>query len=232
MPTRRLKTLFSLLLALCLAAFACGSDDGPSSPEDVLEDIISGDFDPGDLEDIDLSDIDVGDIDLDDIEDQLEGLEDFAGDLSSGGGGEVTIEGVTYAFDAEYCFVFDDDIQASGPGVGSDGTPAWVEVSYSRDTAEELAEFLGEEGVELLYPGQDVIETLIVSVEPGKDGIYGSGPDDQPSWYAGNEFSDNPLEWQVDGSSISGSGQIGDDNYVVLDFPDTVPFTFQASCDQ
>lgn len=152
------------------------------------------------------------DLDLDQLE------EDIAGFSTGEGGGTVTIDGAAYTFEATgVCISQGNDFAAEGLGEGPDGEAAWVSVNAS--------EFdFDDDGTP--DPSVDVY------VEVGKTELFGSGPDDAPdwtaSWVAGLGMPE--ISYELDGGSISGSGEIQDVNGVAIGFGESVPFTFEASC--
>ncbi len=156
------------------------------------------------------------DVDLDELEETVTGM-------STGeGGGEVVIDGATYAFAAEICIVQGNDFTAEGLGEAPDGTPAWVSISYSAD------------GFDFDNDGEGDT-TFDLFVEVGKSELFGSGADDQPDWSASKldaatMQTGEDITVQLDGGTLSGSGPIQDFNGVAIPFGESVDMTFQATC--
>jgi len=229
-----MRRLVAALAVILLVAAACGDDGegGASSPfggDDDLPDDIRDQVD-----DI-LGDIQSGDLDPEDIVADAENVaEDFLENFSSDGGGTVEVHGETIDFVAELCFAGQGDFTAEGLGAASDGTPVWVSISFSEDTREEMEEFMDENTVDLMFGDADVLINRDVTVDFGRDKLFASAPDDQPSFSAssstGGFGGPGELEMDLDGSSASGSGQATDHNFVVGDFDDTFPISFSASC--
>jgi hypothetical protein len=194
--TRRILTVGVIATALLSG---CGSDSGSTAPDAVADDTVADDTEASDVDsgDTDSGDTDSGDTDSGDTD---------SGDTSGSGGGTVTIDGAVYTFEADFmCLAGDDFIVLKGPGTGPDGGPVWVDIESSSDDAEN---------------GGEPDEGIIVAVSVGVNEIGQSSPDGQPDFYANN--SGIPLGQEVTfertDNSVSGSGFMTDDNYVVADF--------------
>ena len=150
------------------------------------------------------------DVDLDELEETIT-------DFSTGdGGGVVTIDGVAYEYVADVCISQGTDFVASGPGQSPDGTAAWVEVESSA-------------GIDLDGDGAEDTSSS-VNVTVGQVELFGSGPDDQPRFSADSNIYVESFSYTLDGGRMTGSGEIQDHNFVVLDAGESLPFTFEASC--
>ena len=187
-----------------LALVACGgSDDSSGGSDDSSNESVadSADSSGGSVADAAPDDAGAGsndeaqesleeagvDLDLDELEETVTGFS--TGD----GGGVVTIDGVAYEYVAEICIVQGTDFVASGPGQGSDGTPAWVEVESSA-------------GFDFDGDGTDD-PSASVSVSVGQTELFGSGPEDQPRYYAESNVYDQGLADTLDGGRVMGSGK-------------------------
>lgn len=202
-PTgRRVAAAF---LCATLVAACGGSDDDAGGADDAgsTDEAQDGSAEPG------------ADSDVDEVG---ESSNESATDAGSG---VVTIDGADYAFEAIACFASANILSTSGPGTTPDGEAAWIDVSYS---FEEDFDSDGETDL-----------SVSVAVEVGKTDRFESAPDGLPDWSAERldsatlSFGED-LESSYDGSSISGSGSITDNNGVALTFGETVPMTFSASC--
>ena len=220
---RRLAVCVALLAVI---AAACGDDGGSpeaqtrDAAEDLLDDIQEG------LEDGESPD--------DVIEEAQDAAEDFLEGMgATEGSGTMEIHGETISFDTELCFSAQGDFSAAGGGTASDGTPVWVSVDYTEDSREELAEFMDEQMLETLYGDADPIIAQSIAVDFGREDLFGSAADDQPSFSADNLATVNDaltVEITVDGQSASGSGIAADYNSVAGTFEDTFEFSFEVSC--
>lgn len=222
----RLATTAILLLALALAG--CGDDDGadPFGPgavgnpdgaddavNDILDDLADGSFDEGDLEDL------------------TDAAQDMAESFGDSGSGTVSINGDTIEFTSEICFAGQGDFTIEGAGTASDGTPVWVSIDRTEESREELAEYLDENTLELLYGDAELIITSQLTLEYGKSELFGDAPDGLPDFDASNAVSgDDSIEIVVDGQSATGSGSATDFNGVAGDFGERFDFTFSAAC--
>lgn len=225
----------ALAVMVALVAVGCGGGDddgertvfGRSSDgdgaagvdaedlEEMLDDVLSGDADPDEL--------------VEDLKEQGEAMAEAFGD---DGGGRVEINGETIDFESSICFDGQGDFTIEGLGEDSEGTPVWVSISYSVDSREELAEFFDETMLESLYGDAEEIIDSRVSVDWGRDELYGSAPDGEHRFEttAGTIFSGGELEFNFSSSGVSGSGEAQDLNFVSGDFEDRYPFTFEAAC--
>jgi hypothetical protein len=126
----------------------------------------------------------------------------------------VTIDGVAYEYVAEICIVQGTDFVASGPGQGSDGTPDWVEV---------------ESSVGFDFDGDDTDDPS-ASVSVGQTELFGSGPEDQPRYYAESNVYDQSLTYTLDGGRMMRSGEMTDrDEYENYDKSYSVTFEARYS---
>lgn len=253
---RRIPSLLAAA-ALALGLAACGDDDsspiddaadtGDTAVDDAPTDGGSGatgddgDELPGDLGDLDPDeladlDIDLGDLeDFDgDLEEMMEGADDMISAMGGEGGGTVTVDGVTYEVRSDSCIAMGESFFLDGPGIGSDGTEAWVVVSRDISTREELEEFLDESMVDTMLPeGQDQLDEMYVEVHVGSTSRF-EFADDQPSWNAMSEggfaFSDAVVDFEVTGDGLRGSGQAEDMNQIETEFGETVPVEFDVAC--
>ncbi len=133
---------------------------------------------------------------------------------------------------SEVCIAAQGDFIIEGLGEASDGTPVWVSISHSVESRAELEEFMVKEMVETLYGDADPIISSSVTVDFGRSELFGGAPDDQPSFSAAaDHFSGKEaLDLNASGSGVSGSGEASDHNYVVGQWDDLFPFTFEAGC--
>lgn len=238
----RRSTFLSLVVSAALVFAACGGDDaggpGAGAPSDGSP-IVDTDLPAQAQEALDelgidldeLADADLDDLDLDEM---MEGMDEFISSMGGGdGGGTVTVGDVTYTVDADLCMALGDEFLLDGPAVGSDGSDAWVDANYGITTREEMAEFMEESQLSFLFPdGVDELVDMNVSVNVGQTSRFGF-VEDQPSWsaYGGDAFDMGlDLDWEFTGNSLRGSGEAIDDNYVVLDFGETVPIQFELGC--
>ncbi len=194
-----------------------GSDDIQDTVDDILDDIQSGDADPEDV-----------------LEDAKDTAEDFLEGFGGSGSGTVSVNGETIDFESETCFAGQGDFLVEGLGSASDGTPVWVSINYTEDSREEMLEFMDEDTVDLAYGDADPIISQAITVDFGRDEMFASSTGDMPSFDAsstGDLTTGDGVAMQVSGSSLSGSGEAADYNFVAGDFDDTFPITFEARCD-
>ena len=213
-----------LALAACGGSDDSGSNDSDGGADDASAGSVSdasgesgesGDVDAdadgaGSNEEAQESLDDAGvDLDLDELEETVTGF-------STGeGGGVVTIDGVAYEYVAEICIVQGTDFVASGPGQDPDGTPAWVEV---------------ESSVGFDFDGDGTDDpSASVSVSVGQTELFGSGPDDQPHFYAESNVYDQSITYTLDDGQMTGSGEMTDRNDYE-NYDKSYPVTFEASC--
>ena len=224
----RFRTIGVVMVGV-LALVACGgSDDSSGGSDDSSNESVadSADSSGGSVADsADDSSDDDGDGSNDEAQESLEEagvdldldeLEETVTGFSTGdGGGVVTIDGVAYEYVAEICIVQGTDFVASGPGQGSDGTPAWVEV---------------ESSVGFDFDGDGTDDpSASVSVSVGQTELFGSGPEDQPRYYAESNVYDQSLTYTLDGGRMMGSGEMTDRNDYE-NYDKSYPVTFEASC--
>lgn len=218
-----LVAISSVLVASALVAAGCSDDGGGRSSPFAP----ANDDDPADASDIDLGDIDLEDLTEGGLEDAMDAVQDLAEQLSGDGGGTVEFNGETIEFEAEFCFLFDDDFEISGQGTVADGTPVWVGISRTSMARAVMIEFSSEEAVELIYGDADPIITDDFSLEYGRDDVFDDGAaDGLPDIYA----DQSTFEMDVSGGSATGSGTAVDFNGVLGDFGETLPFSFQVTC--
>lgn len=246
--------LVPLALGVLTLAACGGSDDGSASPgtgdgdgSETVESVTPAD-DQGDAgnEAVADADADTGvdndsgdDVDsIDDIVD-LDELEDQLSNFSTGeGGGTITIDGVAYTFEAEVCIagpVAFGSFIAEGAGTTPDGEPFYGDISLDRTERADMEDFVDEAVLETMFPdGAEVLEDVSISVAVGQGGMFEDAPADQPNWDASTVLGEGmfgvSVDYQLDGTTFSGSGQISDLNGVAAPFGDTVPFEFTASC--
>lgn len=239
----RRPKIFAIVASAALVLAACGGDDNGSGPIDRPTDVPSGDEIPADVREmlddagIDLDDLEaLSDMDPDDfdLESMMDDMDEFVSSMGGGdGGGTVTVGDVTYTVDADVCIAFGDDFSLDGPAVGSDGSTAWVDAYYSITTREEMADYMDDSQLDLLFrDGADEFTDMSLSVSLGQTGRF-DFVEDQPSWSVyGGDMIDFGLEldWEFTGNSLRGSGEATDDNYVALDFGETVPIQFDVGC--
>lgn len=224
---QRLLAVAVIFLGLTLAG--CGDDGGGASPFPGGAATGDGDIDSsvGDLLD-DLSD---GSLDSTDLDDLMETAENMAESFGDSGAGTVSINGETIEFSSEICFSGQGDFTIEGAGTTDSGVPVWVSISQNVDSREELAEFMGDDMVELVYGDADPIVSSEFSVEYGRTEMFGSGADDMPDFSASSgTVGQDDLQMSVDGQSASGSGSAADFNYVAGEFDTRFDFTFSVAC--
>ena len=68
-----------------------------------------------------------------------------------------------------------------------------------------------------------------VSVSVGQTELFGSGPEDQPRYYAESNVYDQGLAYTLDGGRMMGSGEMTDRNDYE-NYDKSYPVTFEASC--
>lgn len=229
-------TLFFLAaIFLAVAATACGDDssdgstspfgaggDAPSDADEILDDLGAGDL---------LDDLADGEFDEGSLDDLMESAEDMAESFGGSGSGTVEINGDTIDFTSEVCFAGQGDFTIEGAGETADGTPVWVSIDQSTDTREEMAEFMSEEILDTMFGDADTMTNSNLEVEYGRSEMFGSGPDDMPSFSAFSGVgSEDQLTMELSDSGASGSGEATDFNFVSGDFEERFPFTFEASC--
>lgn len=215
------------------AADEAPADDGDAADDapDDLPDELPGDIDPDELAEMDLDDLEDLDVDM---EEMLEGADDMLESMGGDGGGTVTVDGLTYEVRSESCIAMGESFFFDGPGVGADGTEAWVVVSRDISTREELEEFLDESMVDNMLPeGQDQLDEMYVEVHVGSTSRF-EFADDRPNWNAMSEggfaFSDAVVDFEVTDGGLRGSGQAEDVNGIETEFGETVPIEFDVAC--
>ena len=229
---------WTALATVAVVAGSCGSSDGagprgvgpgqvgagqgddalPSDVEDMVEDMVDEIMAGGDPEDA-----------IEDAKASAEAMVDaFGGD----GSGRVEIYDQSIEFTSEVCIFSQGDFVIEGLGQASDGTPVWVSIDHTVDTREELLEFMAAEMVDRLYGDTEIIRSSSVTIDFGRSELFAGAADDQPSFSAeANHLSgDDGLTVEVSGSGISGSGEASDHNFIVGEWDDRFPFTFQAAC--
>lgn len=210
--------------------------DMPDLGDLDLDELSELGIDLGELEEMfgNLDDFDVENFDPEtDLAELFEGLDDFMSGFGSDGGGTVTVDGVTYEVTSDSCITFGDDFFMDGPGVGSDGSQAWVVVSRDITTRADMEDFMDEPMLDNLFGDSDVLDEAYVEVHVGATGRF-DFTDDQPSWNAmsdsGWAFGDGIIEFQMTGNGIRGAGQAEDQNGVAADWGETVPIEFEVGC--
>ncbi len=209
---------FGALVVAVLALSACGGSDdsGESGTNNTSGEAAtadeSADADGAGSNDEAQESLDEAGVDLD-----LDELEETVTGFSTGeGGGVVTIDGVAYEYVAEICISQGTDFVASGPSQSPDGTPAWVEV---------------ESSVVLDLDGDGTEDaSASVNVNVGQTEMFGGGPDDQPRFSASSTIYEEAFSYTLENGRMAGSGELQDHNFVVLEFDEVLPFTFDASC--
>ena len=235
------STLFALPVAAAVLVASCGGSSDESADESVAEEPV-GDDSGSDQADA-SSDEDSGavagsneeaeansglDIDLDELEDSI-------GDFSTGEGrGIVTIDGVTYEFDAEICIAFEGDIALEGPGVTPDGDPFWGVIEVGETQRADLADAgVDEATLDSFFGDQASAVDASVEVEIGRSELFGEGPDDVPDYSASivlDRAAEGEIAFEADATSVTGSGLMTDVNNVAMEFGETVPFEFSGGC--
>lgn len=241
MTSRNLPAALAVSV-LVFAACGGGSSDGDGASGDSP-------FGGGADDELDIADqileqngIDVSeltgddDLDLGDLAELEAGASDAIDSLANGSGAAtITIDGVPYQMSGATCFVFGDDINLDGPGTTPDGEPFWGSVSYTVNNRAEMAEdgLFDEAFLDQMFGDKQQAIDLSVDVEIGKADRFESAADGKAS-YTAEVFMDNPFFGEVtfekSGSTVSGSGDMIDDNGVVANYGDLIPFEFTASC--
>lgn len=169
---------------------------------------------------------------LADAQAELEELQES--DILGSGSGVITIAGVDYSFDAKVCYSQDTGFEASGPGQTADGVPYWASLSTGVSTRAGMLESgLPEDNVDAFFGDRDSIESFTLEVELGKVDLFSSGDDSMPE-FAIDVFDiadAGDLSYTVDGATMSGSGSVVDDHGVALEYNESAPVTFSASCE-
>jgi hypothetical protein len=237
---RKIK-IGSVVLTFTLVAAACGSDGsgspfGPPGEQGGSDAVTRGDiveelFD-GNLDGIDLGDLANGNFDESSLEDLMESAQDLAENFANPGSGTIRINGDTINFTSELCTAFQDSFSIEGAGTTGDGTPVWVSISSSKESRQDLVEFMGEDTVQLVYGDADPVISNNVAVNYGQTDMFGRGPDDMPSLSASLDqgVAGSEMVIEVTGDSARGSGSATDWNFVLGDFDATFDFTFEAAC--
>ncbi len=214
--------------ALIWVAFLVGALALAGCASDASE---TGATSSGDSGDTSGSQIDSEDADrLADAQARLEELQESS---FGSGGGVITIEGVDYSFEAKVCYSHDTGFEAAGPGQTADGVPYWASLSTGVTTRQSMSESgLPKSSVDDFFGDKDSIESFSLQIELGKEDQFTSG-DDSLAEFRIDAFditSSEELSYTINGQTLSGSGSVTDDNGVVMDYYETVPVTFSASC--
>lgn len=196
-----------------------------------------GDLDLDDLEGLDLDEmldgIDLDDLDGLDLDELLDGLDDFISGFGGDGRGTVTVDGVRYEVISESCVAFGDDFFMDGPAQGSDGSVAWIDANRSVTTRADMADFVDEMTLDMLFGDSDVLDELYIDVRVGATSRF-DDDGSQPNWSAmsdsGFAFGDATVEFELSGNGIRGAGQAMDVNGIAADFGQTVPIEFELAC--
>lgn len=209
-----------------LALAGCGSEASEIDSTASSGDATSDDATPGAELDGDTS----GEL----AEERIEGDEVQESFEFGSGSGVITVEGVDYSFDANVCYSTDDGFEASGPGQTADGVPYWGSVVTGVSTRQAMLDSgLAEANVDAFFGDKDSIESFGLQIETGKADQFGSGDDTMPDLRIDviDTSQSDELSYTVDGTSMTGSGVLFDDNGVAFEPGVSVPFTFSASCE-
>ena len=148
----------------------------------------------------------------------------------------MAVDGGAYEFVGDFCFAYGDGISIEGPGSSPDGEPIWGSISVSTTTRADMEDtgLVADDSIlDTMFGDKDAVTDVEVGVEFGRTDAYGSGDDDKPNYEASIIFDDawiGSIDYVFDGDSVTGSGTMGDANYVDLEFGDTVPFEFSGGC--
>jgi hypothetical protein len=227
------KAAAASFLGLTLLGAACGggSGEGGSDDFDELERQVFDNFGI-DADNLNSGDIAAGEFDSDAVDAMVDDIAEAAAKgLAGSGGGTIVVDNITYSFDAEVCYAHDNDITATGPFTGSDGSSGYATVMYTHDTYEEIADVMGEVLADMRTGDNDYAEMLEVMVHVDATNSWSSAPDGSPEWSASTAFGLNELVYSVDGNTVSGAGTVGDGNGVALTLGETTSLTFEAGCD-
>jgi hypothetical protein len=195
-------TATTLLVAVVLAAGACGDDGGGidlSGPAEVATGAPQMSPDASD--------------DGDGDDDGASGVRTAVGGQ---GWGTVTVAGITFVADDASCVVDPAGMSFSGTAAGSDGSSAWVSVDYGISTRAEMAGSFDDETLQLLFPdGADIAEDLSIDVMVGRTSSFVDvePAGDEPWWStatAGGASDDVLVEF--DTAALRGSGTAHDLN--------------------
>lgn len=141
------------------------------------------------------------------------------------GGGTVVVDDVTYTFVAQNCFPSPGNFSTQGlaTSTGEYGD-AWISISG---------------GINQDYDDDGTADvTADVTIEHGKTELFGESDPEKPEYAASRlSFSTQPaainegvLDFEINGSTMTGSGQMSDWSGIAVPFGETVDFTFEASC--
>ncbi|HWL41744.1 MAG TPA: hypothetical protein VNQ73_02285 [Ilumatobacter sp.] len=169
---------------------------------------------------------------LDELQEQHQ---QTASALSTGDAvGSVTVAGVTYTVSSELCIAQGTEFLLEGPAEGSDGSLAWVSIERSISSRDELAPYLPDEVLDLMFGDGDTADVARVGVDVGRDSMYSDGDSDAPDWEASNDAvlfgGEQTLEFALVDGGISGEGQAIDMNAVAVAFGETAPLAFDVAC--
>lgn len=226
----RIRTALPALgFAVAILVAACGDDSGGSpfgadsgEADEVLEGL--------DIDDLDLEALAEGDFDELDLEGLIEGADGILDGIGGTGSGVVEIAGGSIEFEAEVCFVIDDQsANAVGPGTSDDGTAVFVSLDYSVQSREELLEFMDESTVELLYGDADPIVNASLEVDFGRDGMFSQRSDESLPLYEADPSSRDAtsIDVEIDESTVEASGDAVD---ATATDTGSFPFTVRVSC--
>lgn len=229
MQQKRSARVF-IWVAFLVGAFAlagCGSDAAESSA--------TVNSDNGVTASADTSGGQISSEDADRLADAQAQLEELQDSASFGSGsGVITIGGIDYSFEANVCYSQNSGFEAAGPGQTADGVPYWATLSTYVATREEMLESgLPQANIDAFFGDRDSIESFTLEVELGKESLFTSA-DDSMAEYRIDAFDvtkADDLSYTIDGTAMSGSGSVTDGNGVVMDYNETVPVTFSASCE-
>lgn len=246
------RALPAALAAATLLLAACGGSDGDGGSGDspfgggdsdldigdqILQDngidLDELDLDLGDIEIDENGELDLGDLDLDELTESVDDTID--GFANGSGNATITVGGTAFQVVDASCFVYGNDMNLDGAGTTSDGQPFWGEVSYTVNDRQEMLDsgVFDEAFLEQMFGDKQQAVDLSVSVEVGKSDRFESVPDGMPEFSA-DILMDEPFfgtfDYQRDGSTITGSGEMPDYEGSFTTAGETVPFEFTATC--
>lgn len=210
----------------------------PATPEQLGEVLDELGLDLDDLSDLgidlgDLGDLDLSDLENLDLEELFGGLDDFISGFGGDGGGVVTVAGVRYEITSDSCVTFGPEFYMDGPAQGSDGSVAWIDASRSIATRTEMAEFLDESMLDMMFGDADEVDELYLGIQVGATGRF-DFVDDQPNWTAGSDsgfaVGIGVVEFEFFGNGVRGAGEAHDSNLIATGFGETVPIEFEFAC--
>lgn len=238
-PHPSLRSVGALLAVTALTLAACSGDDsaGVSDPPAVTSDVTAGETDDdtgtpdGDAPDDGSPDSDESD--RPEPGQSPEELDDAIRSIGGEGGGTVTVNGIEYVVEAEYCVDVRGDFLIDGPARGSDGSPAWVAASHSFISRSEMAGTLDPAALDQIFPpGSDVAGDVQVVVAVGKTERFAT-VNNQPAWSVttgAGLFPVGEVTFDYADGVLEGSGSAVDSSGIARAPDDPAPIEFRLEC--